>query len=51
MTLSTALPDITTYSSQPPQLTDTVVIHTSTTEKYSYPELATQYLLVSNFVN
>jgi len=51
MTLSTALPDITTYSSQPPQLTDTVVIHTSTTEKYSYPEHATPYLLVSNFVN
>jgi AraC-like DNA-binding protein len=51
MTLSTALPDITTYSSQPPQLTDTVVINAGTAEKYSYPEHATPYLLISNFVN
>lgn len=51
MTISTILPDVTTYSSQPPQLTDTVVIHASTTEKYSYPEHATPYLLLSNFVN
>ena len=51
MTISTALPDISTYSSQPPQLTDTVVIHATTAEKYSYPEHATPYLLLSNFVN
>jgi len=51
MTTSTTLPDISTYSSQPPQLTDTVMIHASTAEKYSYPEHATPYLLVSNFVN
>jgi AraC family transcriptional regulator len=51
MTTSTTLPDISTYSSQPPQLTDTVMIHASTAEKYSYPEHATPFLLVSNFVN
>jgi AraC-like DNA-binding protein len=51
MTISTVLPDISTYSSQPPHLTDTVMIHASTTEKYSYPEHATPYLLISNFVN
>jgi hypothetical protein len=51
MTLSTTMPDIATYSSQPPHLTDTVMIHASTAEKYSYPEHATPYLLVSNFVN
>jgi AraC family transcriptional regulator len=51
MTISTILPDVATYSSQPPQLTDTVVIHASTAEKYSYPEHATPYLLLSNSVN
>jgi AraC family transcriptional regulator len=51
MTISATLPDITTYSSQSPRLTDTVMIHASTAEKYSYPEHATPYLLVSNFVN
>jgi AraC family transcriptional regulator len=51
MTLSTTMPDIATYSSQPPQLTDTVMIHAGTAEKYSYPEHATPYLLISNFVN
>jgi AraC family transcriptional regulator len=51
MTISTILPDISTYSSQPPQLTDTVVIHATTAEKYSYPEHATPYLLIANFVN
>jgi AraC family transcriptional regulator len=51
MIFSTVLPNISTYSSQPPQLTDTVVIHASTTEKYSYPEHTTPYLLLSNFVN
>ena len=51
MTISTTLPDIATYSSQPPQLTDTVVIHARTAEKYSYPKHATPYLLISNLVN
>lgn len=51
MTISTILPDVATYSSQPPQLTDTVVIHASTAEKYSYPEHATPYLLLPNLVN
>lgn len=51
MKISTILPDVATFSSQPPQLTDTVVIHASTAEKYAYPEHATPYLLISNFVN
>jgi AraC family transcriptional regulator len=32
-------------------MTDTVVIHASTTEKYYYPEHSTPHLLIANFVN
>ena len=38
MKISTVLPDVRAFSNQSPQLTDTVVIHASTAEKYSYPE-------------
>jgi len=51
MKISTLLPDIRAYSSESPQLTDTVVIHASTTEKYYYPEHSTPHLLIANFVN
>jgi AraC family transcriptional regulator len=51
MKISTVLPDVRAYSSQSPPMTDTVVIHASTTEKYYYPEHSTPHLLVANFVN
>jgi hypothetical protein len=51
MKISTALPDIGAYSSKSPQLTDTVVIHASSTEKYYYPKHSTPHLLIANFVN
>jgi AraC family transcriptional regulator len=51
MKISTVLPDIRQFSNQSPQLTDTVVIHASTTEKYYYPEHSTPHLLIANFVS
>jgi hypothetical protein len=51
MKISTALPDMGAYSSKSPQLTDTVVIHASSTEKYYYPKHSTPHLLIANFVN
>jgi AraC family transcriptional regulator len=51
MKISTLLPDIRSYTNQSPPMTDTVVIHASTTEKYYYPEHSTPHLLVANFVN
>jgi len=51
MKISTVLPDIRRFSSQSPPVTDTVVIHASTTEKYYYPEHSTPHLLIANFVN
>jgi AraC family transcriptional regulator len=49
--ISTALPDIESYSNEQPELKNNAIIFSSTNEKYFYPEHRTPYLFLTNLVN
>lgn len=49
--ISTKLPDIETFTTEPPELEDNIVILANSQTKYYYPEHKTPYLFIANFLN